>query len=312
VRVKKALLIGINYIGSQHSLQGCINDVKHERNVLTTHFGFPDENIMVLSDDQHDRSKHPTKANMLAGIRWLMDGASRGDVLYFHYSGHGSQVPDPTGEEEDGKNECLCPSDCLPMGVKKWPGAVIVDDYLNDVFFDDLPEGVRLTCVYDCCHSGTMTDLDYQLELDDDEAAGGYYGASRSLDGITGLREGDQPRAMPPPHNLHEVLQNQNALKQPQKRALRPEGNKLIWTVSGCQDNQTSADATINGVKQGALTWSLHSALESCNYDVTYEELLHMCRKKLKRKYTQIPSMSTTVPENFKCKFLGAGLASVY
>merc|ERR1712196_419297 len=47
VRVKKALLIGINYIGSQHSLQGCINDVKHERNVLTAHFGFPDEDIMA-------------------------------------------------------------------------------------------------------------------------------------------------------------------------------------------------------------------------------------------------------------------------
>jgi len=159
-----------------------------------------------------------------------------------------------------------------------------------------------------------MTDLAVVADLDDDEVGGGYYGASRSLEyepsRATALRSGDKPRAMPPPHNIHHVMQNQNALKQPPKKVPKPEGNKLVWTVSGCQDNQTSADATINGVKQGALTWSLHSALESCNYDVTYEELLHMCRKKLKRKYTQIPSMSTTVPGNFKCKFLGVGLAT--
>merc|ERR1712007_287236 len=305
VRVKKAVLIGINYIGTENSLQGCIFDATNERTMLCEHFGFPENNVLVLSDDQRDKNKIPTKDNIVKSMEWLMNGAARGDVLYFHYSGHGSQVPDPTGQEADGKNECLCPSDCL---VKPWPGAVIVDDYLNDVFFDALPEGVRLTCVYDCCHSGTMTDLAVTAALDDEGGAGGTRGISSGMGG-----EVIKSRVMTPPKHIVDALQNQNSLKQPARKTRDiggGGGKKSLWTVSGCQDNQTSADACIDGIKQGALTWSLHSALEHCNYDVTYEELLHMCRKKLKGKYTQIPSMSTTVAENFKCKFLGAVLKS--
>jgi len=295
---KKAVLVGINYIGTENSLEGCIYDAENEMRMLCEHFGFPEDNIRVLTDDKGDKSQIPTKANMLTNMKWLMEGAKKGDVLYFHYSGHGSQVPDPTGEEEDGMNECLCPSDCLE---NEWPDAVIVDDFLNDTFFDGLPEGVRLTCVYDCCHSGTMTDLACVAGLDEEEEApAGSDGAARGL---------GKSRVMTPPENVSAALQNQNALKQPKKKVPVADHRKYLWTVSGCQDNQTSADACIQGIKQGALTWSLHMALAHCKYDLTYEELLHMCRKKLKRRYTQIPSMSTTVPENFRCKFLGKGLA---
>ena len=39
---KRALLVGINYIGSDHSLGGCINDVTSQGNVLRDHFDFED------------------------------------------------------------------------------------------------------------------------------------------------------------------------------------------------------------------------------------------------------------------------------
>ena len=32
-----------------------------------------------------------------------------GDALFFHFSGHGSQQPDPNGIEEDGMNEVIMP-----------------------------------------------------------------------------------------------------------------------------------------------------------------------------------------------------------
>eukprot|EP00811_Abedinium_folium_P016097 NODE_2503_length_2201_cov_5.883317.p1 GENE.NODE_2503_length_2201_cov_5.883317~~NODE_2503_length_2201_cov_5.883317.p1 ORF type:complete len:502 (-),score=177.50 NODE_2503_length_2201_cov_5.883317:603-2108(-) len=284
---KKALIIGINYLGSANQLGGCINDAKAEFKMLTDHFGFAAENILLLTEDQGDASKSPTKATILGAMDWLLDGATRGDVLFFHYSGHGSQVDDPTGEEEDGKNECLCPVDCM---ANPWPGAVIIDDYLNEIFLDRLPEGVRLTCVYDCCHSGTMTDLSVHRALE--------FGPPSDI----------QDRFMHPPPEVLDRLRAQKEVNQPKLKTRDLSQPKLLWTISGCQDSQTSADATIGGVRRGALTWSLHDALEASNYNISYEDLLTSSRKKLKGKYTQTPAMSTTAEQNFRCKFLGCGL----
>jgi len=301
VKTKKAVIIGINYIGTANALEGCIYDAKSEVTMPTKHFGFPEENIRLLTDDQDDPSLIPNRQNMVDAIQWLVEGSEKGDVLFFHYSGHGSQVPDPTGEEADGKNECLCPADCMS---DPWPGAVIVDDFLNDRFFDDLPEGVRLTCIYDCCHSGTMTDLPVRFS---------------SVENVNEVFDAGSSRHMVPPDHVQEALSKQKSDWKPAKRTRSmgsramtgPSEPKLVWTVSGCQDNQTSADACIGGNKQGALTWSLHNALERCNYNLTYEELLHASRKVLRGKYTQIPSMSTTVQDFFGCKFLGCGLETV-
>jgi len=60
---KKALLIGINYSGTANELGGCINDVRSEMRVLTNVFGFPQENVLLLTEDQNDSSKLPTCAN---------------------------------------------------------------------------------------------------------------------------------------------------------------------------------------------------------------------------------------------------------
>jgi uncharacterized caspase-like protein len=57
---------------------------------------------VVLTDDQ----KHPdftsTRANIARGIQWLMMDQRPGDSLFFHFSGHGSQQADTSGDELDG------------------------------------------------------------------------------------------------------------------------------------------------------------------------------------------------------------------
>lgn len=40
---------------------------------------------------------YPTRANILRAIQWLMMDLRFGDALFFHFSGHGSQLRDPTG-----------------------------------------------------------------------------------------------------------------------------------------------------------------------------------------------------------------------
>jgi len=52
-----------------------------------------------------------TKAKIQCGLEDLVAGAVSGDVLYFHFSGHGSNVPDQDGDEADNRDEIFCPTD---------------------------------------------------------------------------------------------------------------------------------------------------------------------------------------------------------
>jgi hypothetical protein len=56
-----------------------------------------------------------------------------GDSLVFHFSGHGSQQRDTSGEEADGLNETICPADFRAAGE-------IVDDELNRLLVNPLPQ----------------------------------------------------------------------------------------------------------------------------------------------------------------------------
>ena len=89
---RRALFVGINYVGQKGELRGCINDVKNIKNFLTDNYDI-DESL-VLTDDQKDPKSIPTRANILNAFRWLREGAKAGDSLIFHYSGHGGSVKD--------------------------------------------------------------------------------------------------------------------------------------------------------------------------------------------------------------------------
>ena len=56
---KKALIIGINYPGTPAQLNGCVNDAKSEREILMSHFGFRDADIIMLIDTD-SKYKQPT------------------------------------------------------------------------------------------------------------------------------------------------------------------------------------------------------------------------------------------------------------
>jgi hypothetical protein len=69
----------------------------------------------------------PTRANILRGMRWLVENARPGDRFFLHYSGHGGFVEDYSefssayrdscvytelgGDEVDGKDETILPVD---------------------------------------------------------------------------------------------------------------------------------------------------------------------------------------------------------
>ena len=142
---RMALLVGINdYPGSQNDLQGCVNDITNVYDVLVKYFSFQPADIVVLTDSR------ARKAAIMSALKTLLAGGKDGDSLVFHYSGHGSQVPDVEGDEDDGKDEVICPFDF------DWTDGFIKDDDLA-ALMAGLKRGVRLEIILDSCHSGTGT-----------------------------------------------------------------------------------------------------------------------------------------------------------
>ena len=258
---KRALIVGINYPGTNNELRGCVNDANLVNKTLTEHYGFFD--VRMLLDAQ------ATTALILDGLYWLVDGAQAGDILYFHYSGHGSQIRDRSGDEKDGLDEIICPVDL------DWDKKVITDDKLKSIF-DSVAAGVNLTVVLDCCNSGGGLDQvnQYQAlgQAAEERQAGGRY--------------------LPPPDPSDSaiLLEQRIGFK---RKSLQRQVDATGLLISGCQSHQTSADAWIDGDYIGACTYYLNKALEDNNYSINYKNLVDTMNNELaKAGYTQRPELN--------------------
>jgi len=150
--VRRAVLIGINYVGQDGELRGCHNDVLNMKKYIMDVHGFQEDNIVVLMDDgYHDE---PTKENVLAAYKNVVQDSEEGDAIFLHYSGHGTKVRDESGDEDDGYDEALVPMDYDEEGL-------IMDDDLFEIIIEPLADGVHMFSLMDCCHSGTILDLPY-------------------------------------------------------------------------------------------------------------------------------------------------------
>jgi hypothetical protein len=128
---------------------------------LKKHYGYTDSEILVLRDDTYTQGLDfiSTRANIFKGIHWLMSDLSPGTHLFFHFSGHGGQQRSTRGDEADGMDETIMPTDYQRAGS-------IVDNDLNALLIQPLPQGVILHAVVDACHSGTAFDLPFQTTYD--------------------------------------------------------------------------------------------------------------------------------------------------
>lgn len=158
---KRAVLVGINYVGKHNALNGCVNDALAIRELLMQQYGYVDKDIRVLIDENPTVDKvkvdslMPTRAAIMESFEWLLKDAERGDQLVFTFSGHGVQAKDANGDEADGNDECFLFLD----------GILIDDDFAKQVLMR-VPEGVKLTVVTDCCHSATICDMRFCYWMD--------------------------------------------------------------------------------------------------------------------------------------------------
>ena len=267
---KRALLVGINrYKIPGADLRGCVNDVKNIRKVLTTYYGFAVRDIKTLTD-----FAATTKA-MRAAIAKLVRGAKSGDVLFFHYSGHGANVPDKNGDEADRRDEILCPTDL------DWKDPLL-DDWLRTTF-DTLPAGVNLTVIMDCCHSGSNT----RALLPPDAPI--------------------VPRYLPNPWDImaeESGRKLRGTVRGSLRRSPRARRKKDVVSanipevlITGCRDTQTSADADIGGTFNGALTYHLVATIAAAGGKLTYRQLHDGTLKRLKKDaFSQVPQLEGRLP----------------
>jgi hypothetical protein len=264
---KRALLIGVNkYKIPGADLRGCVNDVNNMKAALVDLFGFKPGDITVLTD--YDA----TKAAMMAGIKQIIKDSKSGDVAVIHYSGHGSNVPDDNGDEPDGRDEILCPSDL------NWDDT-LRDDWLRTEI-DKVKPGVHLAFVMDCCHSGTNTRA---LEPMDVPVKERYLPSPWAL---AGAESGHR--------NVGRAVRSQLKRSSKATRKTKDIVNADLPEVliTGCRDTQTSADAFIDNVYTGALTYGLVDAMRKAKGKLTYRELHDAATSALaKKKFEQVPQL---------------------
>lgn len=155
-----ALLVGVSdypNLNPELSLNGPRNDVRLMYELLLSR-GYKKENIALLSDQPS--ATLPTKQAISASIKALQKKVKRGDFVYLHFSGHGSQQPAVIDDiqEADGLDEIF-----LPRDVSDWnfdlatvPNA-ITDDEIGQWIDALRDQGAFVWIVFDSCHSGTMT-----------------------------------------------------------------------------------------------------------------------------------------------------------
>lgn len=161
--IKKGLLIGINYIGVDDisPLNGCINDSENLAGFLHKNKYIPYQE-MTLMNDKQSGNLYPTKKNIVKQLKYIVECVEQYPqkpiFIFFSYSGHGYYQADDDGDEFDGRDEVLCPVDCMSNGF-------IRDDDLKEQFIDKLPPNVTCVILIDSCHSGTILDLKYEYPL---------------------------------------------------------------------------------------------------------------------------------------------------
>jgi len=181
---KRAIMIGINYVGQQGELSGCHTDVKNMRKYLVEVYGFKKSDIIVLMDDGIHHN--PTKHNIMKAYRKIVRDSLPGDTVFLHFSGHGGRQVDLNGDEDDGYDETLIPVDFQEAGQ-------IVDDDLWVELVKAMPQRVLVTSLMDCCHSGTVLDLPYQYAADEDNVVS----SGDCSDNSTGSLQDDQSPETP-------------------------------------------------------------------------------------------------------------------
>jgi hypothetical protein len=240
----RAVLIGLNSVDPDHydgwsgPLTACEADAT-SMDAIASSQGLSTTTLLT---------KHATRANVLKNLRSASRQLNAGDYLLLTYSGHGGQVPDMNGDEDDSVDETWCLFD-----------GQLIDDELSAVF-GEFKKGVRIFVLSDSCHSGTVVKMTFADEF-----------AKRSLS------PGVVYRNMPLEVARRTYTSNQDFYDKIQA-STKPLGKDdiaaSVLLISGCQDNQLSADGPFNGLFTSKLLHVWNGGKFSGNYVEFHQKIV--------------------------------------
>jgi hypothetical protein len=230
---KLALLVGINAYPNTNgfgALNGCLTDLELQRHLLIHRFGFNSKDIRTLTD------KQATRQGILEAFEdHLIKQAKPGDVVVFHYSGHGSRVNDPDSDNADKLNSTFVPVDAfLPTGYPNSGG--VVQDIMGHTLFllMSAVQSENFTVVLDSCYSGGGTRGNFRI---------------RSRDGGSQLQISPNEKAYQEQWLSRLSMSPQEFIKQ------RRAGVAKGVVIASAQRDQTAADTAFNDFYAGAFTY---------------------------------------------------------
>ena len=251
--VKRALLIGINNYAAVPRLQGSLNDVETMRHVLVSRWGFAESNIAVVTDER------ATRAGILAALDRLVKEAGPDDIVYFHYSGHGSQVKDLNGDEDDGLDETIIPQDGRTGDVRD-----ITDDELDEIFARLKARSALI--VLDSCHSGTAT---------------------RATD----------IRTRSVPQDTRVAIYEAYERSKVRTRAVVPVMESRFVVITGAAAHQEALDGPVDGRFHGFFTYALAKSMGASPSNASAREVFRGVEQELKRIQVRINRSAMPEPQ---------------
>ena len=260
---KHALIVAV----SEYKQKDDISELASDKdalilNQLLLDMGFAKENILSIGKKQATRSGIINKWNE------LHSRVKPGDVVYIHYSGHGSQVIDLNGDEEDGLDEVWVTYDAVYDTEKELldPQSVLIDDDIEQLKYSirkKLGDEGHFLLTTDSCHNATIT---------------------RSLT--------DKVRSRSLPNGAKGIVDLDK--KEPSKKPEKASASGLApsISISASMDHQEALEVSVGEEVMGGLTYALKETLGDLSNDVSYAELFHEITVILQR-YTpgQTPTM---------------------
>lgn len=243
-----ALCVGINnYPGVANDLNGCVNDALDWRDLLESE-GY---DVTLLLDDQ------ATYQNMVTELTRHVALLGFADRFVFTYSGHGTWVPDRSGDEIDFRDEAMC---CVDYES----GGLLLDDTLESIFSTQR-YGARVLVLSDSCHSGTLAR------------------------NIVQVSERGEPKFVSPAL-LFDELSEQRAVEIEVAKEGTPR--KISSLISGCKDNEYSYDAWFGNRPNGAFS---RAAIDNFGPGVNLKTWYTRIRATLPTEYyPQTPQFTST------------------
>lgn len=295
-QTKHAILVGVGAYPKNDSIKGkwkdlsSMNDLKIIENMLLDQ-KFEASNIVVVKNEK------ATVENILKEFDKLIEKLQPGDIVFFHYSGHGQQISDiePTkhkqysklkyikADEDDGYDEALALYNAPVNYVSGYDFSEhLIDDqieYFQNKIQEKIGKNGHLIMIFDSCHSGSIT---------------------RGVDDAQIYRS-ESKKCLDP---SVEVVKQTKISKE-------DNSNKgVLVEFKGCKDEQRNLEFKkgIQGadLNYGSLSYALYQTLAELKEKATYQQVFDIVYSKIfaNSKGTQEAVLDTKFGDN---AFFGTG-----